>query len=78
MFDSKALGKLGNIAAETLCFLSIFPCLPTSGNIVGETKFASQLLRKQCFLVRPRVFKCLQHEKHCFPDWECSNNVLRL
>ena len=24
------------------CFLSMFLCLPTSGNIVAETKFASQ------------------------------------
>ena len=24
------------------CFLPMFPCLPTSGNIVAETKFASQ------------------------------------
>ena len=38
----KALGKLGNIVAETLCFLSMFPCLPTSGNIVAETKCAPQ------------------------------------
>ena len=36
-----ALGKLENIVAETLCFLSMFPCVPTSGNIVPETKFAS-------------------------------------
>ena len=39
---NKALGKLGNIVAETLWFLSTFPCLPTSGNIVAETKFASR------------------------------------
>ena len=36
------MGKLGNIVAETLCFPSMFPCLPTSGKIVAETKFASQ------------------------------------
>ena len=41
-YESKALGKLGNIVAETLCFLSMFPCLPTWGKIVAETKFASQ------------------------------------
>ena len=28
----------GNI----ICFLSMYPCLPTSGNIVAEAKFASQ------------------------------------
>ena len=40
----KALVKLRNIVAETLCFLSMFPCLPTSGNIDAETKltFASK------------------------------------
>ena len=38
----KALGKLGNIVAETLCFLSMFPCLPTWGNIVEQTKLASE------------------------------------
>ena len=32
----------GNIVAETLCFLLMFSCLPTSGNIVTEIKFASQ------------------------------------
>ena len=37
----QALGKLGNIVAETLCFLPMFHCLPTSGN-VAETKFATQ------------------------------------
>ena len=35
------MGKLGNVV-ETLCFLSMFPCLLTSENIVAETKFASQ------------------------------------
>ena len=37
----KALGKLRNTVEET-CFLSMFPCLPTSENIVVETKFTSQ------------------------------------
>ena len=37
----KALGKLGKIVAET-CFLTMFHCLPTSGNIVAETKLATQ------------------------------------
>ena len=36
------MGKLGNIVAETLCFLSMFPCLPTSGKFVAETKFATR------------------------------------
>jgi hypothetical protein len=49
----KALGKLGNIVAETFwkhfvwkhfvsMFPQMFPCLPTGGNIVAETKFASR------------------------------------
>ena len=33
---SKILAKRGNIAAQTLCFLSMFACLPTTGNIVVE------------------------------------------
>ena len=43
------------------------------------------LLRKQCFQVCPHVFKCSQHEKHCFPDirqlqvktmfWNYSANI---
>lgn len=33
---SMALCKLGNIIVET-CLLSIFPCSPTTGNIVAET-----------------------------------------
>ena len=32
----------GQSVAETLCFLSMFPCLPTSGNIVTETRFVSK------------------------------------
>ena len=42
MTTSKALGKIGNIVAEKLSFLPVFPCLPTSGNIVAETMFAFQ------------------------------------
>ena len=38
----KAMSKLGNIVAEKLCFLSMFPCLPISRNIVAEKQFASQ------------------------------------
>ena len=36
---SKHCCELENIVAETLCFLSMFPCLPTSRNIVADTKF---------------------------------------
>ena len=50
----KALGKLWNIVKET-CFLSMFPCLPTSENIVVETKFASQNVSQQI----QRHFCCL-------------------
>jgi hypothetical protein len=45
----KALGKLGNIVLETFViparffmFPQMFPCFPTLGNIVAETKFASR------------------------------------
>ena len=42
---SKTLGKLGNIVVETFVILDVssnVPCLPTRGNIVAETKFASR------------------------------------
>ena len=42
----KAQGKLRNIVEQT-CFLSMFPCLYTSENIVVETKFASQNVSQQ-------------------------------
>ena len=41
-FVPKAVSELGNTVAETLCFLSMFSCLPTSENVVAETKFASE------------------------------------
>ena len=43
----KALGKLGDIVAETLCFLPLFPCLPASGNIVAEIKNCEKMFRKK-------------------------------
>ena len=36
---SEAWDKLGNIVTETLCFPSMFPCLPMSENNVAKTKF---------------------------------------
>ena len=89
----QALGKLGNIVAETLCFLSMYQYFPIRSpretllrkqNLFSRkqkcfpTNSKTFLLRKQCFLVCPHVFKCFQHEKHCLPAWACSNNVLRL
>lgn len=38
---SQCYFALRNIAAET-CFLSMFPCLPTWGDIVAEIEFDSQ------------------------------------
>ena len=35
-------GQTRNIVSETLCFLPMFPCLPTLENIVPGTKLASQ------------------------------------
>ena len=59
----------------------------TSGNIVAETKFAFQegklfpnkfrniFFAETVFpIVFSQVFKCFQHEKHCFPDSACQNN----
>ena len=86
--DKNLLGKLGNIVAETLCFLPMFPCLPTSGNIVGETKFASQeakmfpnkfrniSVEETMFLVCPHVFKLSQHEKHCFTTRRVKSTIV--
>ena len=78
--DPKALGKVGNIVAERLCFLSMFPCLPTSRNIVAETKFLlprkqkclptnleTFLLRKQCFLVCPQISNVSSTRNIVFP-----------
>ena len=57
----------------------MFPCLPTSGNIVAQkyslprmqkcfpTNSATFLLRKQSFLVCSHVFKCLQDGNMAFP-----------
>ena len=41
-------------------------CFPGS-KIVPPTNSETFLLWKQCFMVCPHVFKCFQHEKHCFP-----------
>ena len=69
----KALGKLGNIVAETFSFLSMFPCLPTPGNIVVETKFASWEAKmfpdkfRNIFVAEtmfPSLPTCFQLEKH--------------
>ena len=70
----------------------MFPCLPTSGKIVAETKFAFQEAKmfpkkfRNVFVAdtmfpsfpRYNVFKCFQREKHCFPDQASLKNVLRL
>ena len=62
----KALGKLGNIVAETFCFLSMFPSLPTPGNIVTEakmfpSKFRNIFVAETMFISLPT---CFQLEKH--------------
>ena len=70
---TKALGKLGNIVAETFCFLSMFPSLPTTGNIVAETKFVFQEAKmfpnkfRNIFVAEtmfPSLPTCFQLEKH--------------
>ena len=65
----------------------MFPCLPTSGKIVAQkyllprkqkcfpTNSETFLLRKQCFLVCPHVFKCFQDGNMAF---RIGNNILRL
>ena len=70
---SAAMFETSNIAAETLCFLSMFPCLPISGNIVEETKL---LPRKQQCMQAQALHKnsCeLMFLTKCFlfcPRWE--------
>ena len=54
---------VGNIVAETLCFLSMFPSLPTLGNIVAETKFASQEAK-----MFPNKFRNIFAAETIFPD----------
>ena len=63
IFASKNLGEVGNIVAETLCFLQMFPCLPTSGNIVAETKFPSQEAK-----MFPNKFRNISVAETMFPS----------
>ena len=64
----------GNIMFATNVSLFVHPwkhrcgnkiCFPGSKNGPTNKTF---LLRKQCFLTCPYVFKCFQQEKHCFRD----------
>ena len=62
---------------ETFCLLSMFPCLPTPGNIVAETKFASReakmfpnkfrniFVAETMFPKFPSLPTCFYLEKHC-------------
>ena len=59
-------GETAKIAAETLCLLSMFPCLSISGNTVAETKFASQEEKdvsqvKLCFHTFTTFPTCTEH-----------------
>ena len=56
MHQRKALGKLGNIFVETLCFLPMFPCFPTCGNIVAEAKLNLLPRKQKCFLRNSETF----------------------
>ena len=59
----KALGKLGNIVAETSPFLSMFLWLSISGNIVAETKLASPRTK-----VFPNKFRSIFVAETMFPS----------
>ena len=91
IFASKAPGKVGNIVAKTLCFLPMFLCLPTSGNIniVAETKFPSQeakmfhnkfrniSIAETMFPSLPTCFQMFPtRETYCFPNWACSSETI--
>ena len=57
----KALGKLGNIVAETFVTRDVsskFPCLPTRGNIVAETNLLPG--KQKCFLTNSETFHVSQ------------------
>ena len=69
-WKTKALGKLGNIVAETLCFLSMFSCLPTLKNIVEETKFVSKEVE-----MFPKKFRSIFVAKTMFPSLPTSFQV---
>ena len=61
---------------ETLCFLLMFPCLPTSGNTVAETKFTSQKAKmfpkkfRKIFVVKTLCFLSM------FPCLPTSGNTV--
>ena len=60
---------LRNIVTETLCFLSMFPCLFTSGNVVSETLcFLSMFYRNIMFSINVSLF---------VPYQESSENIDR-
>ena len=60
----KALGNLGNIVVERLCFLPMFPCLSTSGKHCCGNKI--------CFPGSKNV--CQEIQKH----FCCGNNTVRI
>ena len=83
---SIALGKLGNIVAETFVTRDVsskFPCLPTRGNIVVETKFASR--EAKMFPIKFRNISCFPSvifvAETLFPSvcppWETWRNIGR-
>jgi hypothetical protein len=81
---TKALGKLGNIVVKHLWF-SMFPqmcpCLPTRGNIVAETKFASREAKMFPSLANSETFDVSLCFSLMFPSvcplWETWRNIGR-
>ena len=64
----KALGKLGNIVAETFSFLFMFPSLPPEETLLRKQNL---LTRKQtCFPTNPETFCCENNGSHMFPARE--------
>ena len=64
--ESKGLAKLGNIVAETLLRMQMFPNLAARETCVAETNFAA---RKQ------KMFLSWSQKHFCFPDTNVASET---
>ena len=65
-FKSKGLAKLGNIVAETLLRMKMFPNLAARETCVAETNFAA---REQ------KMFLPWSQKHFCFPDTNVASET---
>ena len=68
----KGLGKLGNIVAETLLRMQVFPNLAARETCVAETNFAARKT-KNVFASRTEILR----PKHMFPSLATPGNTTR-